>query len=202
MTKTMDQCSAPDCDAAVAPGLLFCRECWTLIPMEHKLAMVEAYRPLTERHLPLQRAVLVAKHREAVLNAGCAIVRPSTAPAPELHFCAGEFAPDLVAYKLEGLAAFPPPLHERLHKVSMPVKHGVLTLLNVLLPCWAQGLAPTRDQAMTTAARINTGMAPVLDFNPVLRPAEWAEAVAVLIREGIVAERLYGRVTHHELGAP
>jgi hypothetical protein len=45
-------------------------------------------------------------------------------------------------------------------------------------------------------------VATVPSGTPVLRPAEWGEAVAVLIREGIVAERLYGRVTHHELGAP
>lgn len=201
-SKTMNQCSASDCAAPVAPGLLFCRECWPLIPMEHKLAMVEAYRPLTERHLPLQRAVLVAKHREAVLTAGRAIVRPPTAPEPEIHLCPGEAAPEFTRWACtHEWEAFPPPLAERLGRLSPPVRRGVMVLLSQLVPCWDQGLAPARDAAMSVAQRNDAAMAAIAGLRVPLLPSEWGEALAVLIREGIVAERLYGRVTHQALGA-
>lgn len=210
-SKTMSQCSASDCAAPVAPGLLFCRECWPLIPMEHKLAMVEAYRPLTERHLPLQRAVLVAKHREAVLNAERAIVRPATAPEPEIHLCAGAAAPaDLTAFVAHSpgdtrlpewavpLKWTPRPFDVRLPAGSEPLKwtdsrirRAARRLLVLLAPCWAMGLAPTRTAVLTLVAREEAELMP---RETALTPPEWAEALAALIHAGAVAERSYGRI--------
>lgn len=197
--KTASQCCASDCSATVATGLYFCPDCWALVPLEHREAMRAAHRPLLERNLPLNRAVLVSKHQEAILAAANAIVRPVTAPEPALHLCPGdEVAEPLAALVVGGFFALAPPVTESLLRLPSRIREGCLKLLFVLAPSWAMGLAPTRDAAMTLVVQVEAAMA---QGAPPLTPGEWGEAAAALIRCGVIAERLYGRITHHDLGA-
>lgn len=208
--KTASSCCAPDCNTAVASGLYFCPDCWALVPQGNREAMREAFRPLIELHLPLNRAVLVSKHRDAVLAAARAIVRPVTAPEPEIHLCAGAEAPaDLTAFVAHspGYTRLPEwavplkwtahPLDWRLPAWSVPlewtdsrIRRAARRLLVLLAPCWAMGLAPTRTAVLTLVARTEAELMP---RETALTPGEWAEALAALIRAGAVAERLYGR---------
>lgn len=208
--KAPSACCAPDCNTAVASGLYFCPDCWALVPQGNREAMREAYRPLIELNLPLNRAVLVSKHRDAVLAAARAIVRPVTAPEPEIHLCAGAEVPaDLapfVAYAPGDvrLPDWASPLEWEAHPFdvrrpawSVPskwtdsrIRRAAHRLLNLLAPCWAMGLAPSRDSLLSLAARTEAKLMPI---ETALTPSEWDEALAALIRVGAVAERLYGR---------